>query len=311
VVTSHRSTLIVSAHLGRSRPEVVVKAQLKKRLLEEFALRGTPASTRSTYVGCIDRFERHRGASASRLGAEDVRAFLLHLAQERGVSPVTQNVYASALSFLYAGVLHRPRVVAEIPRRKIVRRTVEVLTLVEVRQLLDAITSVTHRMVCSLSYGAGLRISEALALRVEDIDSRAGVIHVRRGKGGRGRDVMLGARLLQELRSYWRARRPPGPELFPGRYGAGTTLTREAVWIGVRSARAAAGMEGRRVTPHTFRHSFATHMLEQGTDIRTLQVLLGHSSIASTTRYLHVSTARMRSLVGPFERLSPAAPPAV
>lgn len=288
-----------------------MKAQLRKKLLEEFALRGAPASTRETYMGCIDRFERHFDASASRLGAEDVRAFLLHLAQQRGLSAPTQNVYASALVFLYAGVLHRPRVVAQMPRRKMVRRIAEVLTPGEVRRLLDAITSVTHRMACSLSYGAGLRIAEALALRVEDIDSRAGVIHVRRGKGGGARDVMLGARLLEELRAYWRATRPRGPELFPGRFGPGTTLTREAVWIGVRAARAAAGMEGRRVTPHTFRHSFATHMLEAGTDLRTLQVLLGHSSISSTTRYLHLSTARMRSLVGPFERLSPAAPPAV
>ena len=154
-----------------------------------------------------------------------------------------------------------------------------------------------------LAYGAGLRVSEACKLNVSDIDSAAGVIHVRGGKRNRDRDVMLSRRLLEELRFYWRKRRPPGPELFPGRAGAGTTITRVAIAKAVKQARIAAGLESRRITPHTLRHSFDTHMLEQGIDLRTLQVLLGHASLASTTRYVHISAARLASLKSPLDRI--------
>ena len=126
-----------------------MKARLKKKLLEEFALRGTPATTRATYSGCIERYERHFDASAAQLGAQHVRAFLLHLARDRGLSSLTQNVYSAALRFLYCDVLRRPRVVAQMPRRKVARRTVEVLTAPEVRRLLDALVSRAHRMVCA------------------------------------------------------------------------------------------------------------------------------------------------------------------
>jgi site-specific recombinase XerD len=159
-----------------------------------------------------------------------------------------------------------------------------------------------HRAVLMVTYGAGLRINEALHLRVQDIDSAAGVIHVRGAKRNRDRDVMLSPRLLQELRAYWRARRPPGPDLFPGRAGDGTTLTRAAVNLALRKASAAAGIE-RHIHPHSLRHAFATHLLEQGADVRTVQVLLGHASISTTTRYLHLSTARLRSVKSPLERL--------
>ncbi len=249
-----------------------MKPASRIKLAEEFALRGVADSTRTTYVGCIERFEKQCGGSVERVGADTVRAFLLQL-EERGVSPVTSNVYASALRFVYGEVLHRPRVVALVPWRKLVRRVMEVLTPGEVHRLLSAIASVVHRTVCAVSYGTGLRVREVLALRVEDIDASAGVIHVRHGKGARQRDVPLGARLLGELRAYWRKARPPGAELFPGRAGAGTTLTAEAAWIGVRKARVTAGLTGRVITPHTLRHSFATHLLEQGTDLRTVQIL--------------------------------------
>jgi site-specific recombinase XerD len=160
-----------------------------------------------------------------------------------------------------------------------------------------------HRAVLMVAYGAGLRINEALHLRVADIDSAAGVIHVRGAKRNRDRDVMLSPRLLDELRAYWRACRPPGPELFPGRAGDGTTLTRTAVNLALRKASAAARIE-RHIHPHALRHAFATHLLEQGTDLRTVQVLLGHASVSTTTRYLHLSTARLRSIKSPLERLA-------
>jgi site-specific recombinase XerD len=283
-----------------------MRQALTKRLAEEFALRGTPRNTQITYRGCIERFEHFHGASATRLGQRHVRQFLLHLVEERKLSAITHNVYAAALSFLYAYVLGRRRVVVDLPRRKTARTLPAVLTSAEVQAVLAALPP-RHRAVLMVAYGAGLRISEACTLHIQDIDSNAGVIHVRNAKRQRDRDVMSSPRLLEELRQYWRLRRPPGPELFPGRAGAGTTLTRAAVQKAMQQALAKRGLTrartGRRITPHTLRHSFATHLLEQGTDLRTLQVLLGHASLSSTTRYVHVSTARLASVKSPLDRL--------
>jgi integrase/recombinase XerD len=205
-------------------------------------------------------------------------------------------------------VLGRPKVVADLPRRKLTRKLPVVLTPGEVEQLLAALGSSALRAVLMLAYGAGLRVGEACRLRVEDIDSRAGVIHVRNTKRNRDRDVMLSPKLLAELRAYWRKRRPPGPQLFPGRSGPGTTLTRAAISRALQKALVKAGLGGRRITVHTMRHAFATHLLEQGTDLRTVQVLLGHASMASTTIYVHVSTARLHRVHSPLERLQVPAP---
>jgi len=278
-----------------------MKQQLEKRLAQEFELRNTPVNTRLTYRRCIERFERHFDKSAAHLGREEVRQYLLHLVEHRNLSPITHNVYAAALYFLYTHALRRPQIVEKLPRRKATRKLPSVPTTEEIEKLLAAIRSPMHRAVLMLAYGAGLRIEEALHLRIEDIDSAAGVIHVRNAKRNRDRDVMLSPRLLEELRSYWRARRPPGPELFPGRTGHGT-LTRNAVNLAIKKALRAAGIE-RHIHPHALRHAFATHLLEQGTDLRAVQVLLGHASLSSTTRYLHMSTARLRSIKSPLDRL--------
>jgi site-specific recombinase XerD len=285
-----------------------MKQQLHKKLIEEFNLRGTPLNTRKTYSYCIGRFERHFASSATRLGREHVRRFLLYLVEHERLSAQTHNVHVAALWFLYMYVLGRPKVVADLPRRKLTRKLPVVLTPGEVEQLLAALGSPALRAVLMLAYGAGLRIGEACRLRVQDVDSRAGVIHVRGAKRDRDRDVMLGPKLLEELRAYWRKRRPPGPELFPGRAGAGTTLTRAAVSKALHKALPTAGLCGRGITVHTLRHAFATHLLEQGTDLRTVQVLLGHASISSTTIYVHVSTARLQSVQSPLERLQVPAP---
>jgi len=282
---------------------IAVKQQLKKRVTDEFELRGTPLNTRVTYLRCIERFERHFGRPVASLGKSEVREYLLCLIAQ-GLSPITHNVYAAALYFLYARVLGRKRVVQDLPRRKQGFKLPEVLTQAEVERLLMAFVSPRHRAVLMLAYGAGLRISEICHLRIADINSGAGVIHVRGAKRGRDREVMLAPRLLAELRVYYRWQRPPGPELFPGRAGAGTTLTRAGIAKALKKARVQAGLGNRRVTPHTLRHAFATHLLELGTDLRTVQVLLGHASISSTTRYVHVSTARLRSLKSPLEALA-------
>ena len=285
-----------------------MKQQLSKKLVEEFNLRGTPVNTRKIYSYCIGRFERHFGSSATRLGREHVRRFLLHLVEHEHLSAQTHNVHATALWFLYTRVLDRPNVVVDLPRRKLTRTLPTVLIPEEVERLFAALGSSALRAVLMLAYGAGLRVGEACRLRVQDIDSQAGVIHVRNAKRNRDRDVMLSPKLLVELRAYWRRHRPAGPELFPGRAGAGTTLTRAAISKALKKALAQAGLSGRRITVHTLRHAFATHLLEQGTDLRTVQVLLGHASLSSTTIYVHVSTARLRSVHSPLERLQVSSP---
>jgi site-specific recombinase XerD len=179
----------------------------------------------------------------------------------------------------------------------------DILSLSEVERMLDAAMSASHvsAMVAMTAYSAGLRISEACRLRPEDIDSERRLIHVRLGKGGKDRYVMLSERLLEILRGYWVKVRPQGGWLFPGRK-AGEPITRHAVEKAVHAAAAKAKLR-KKVTPHTLRHSFATHLLEAGTDIRVIQVLLGHSSIRTTARYTQVSERHVGSVKSPFDRL--------
>jgi site-specific recombinase XerD len=243
----------------------------------------------------------HVGRSPYRLGTSDVRAFLLYLVEKRKVSATTFNVYAGALRFLFTVTLGRPEVVATIGRMRVRRAAPAILSPVEVVQLLGALSSKKHKAIVMLAYGSGLRVSEVCALRVEDIDAKRMLVHVREGKGGVERFAMLSATALSMLRAYWKESRPAGPFLFPGAV-PGTTLTRAAVAIAIAGAAKRAGLD-KHVSPHTLRHCFATHLLETGTDLRTLQVLLGHASLRSTTTYLHVTTARMQAIRSPLDTL--------
>ena len=281
----------------------------QEHLERAFALRGTPLNTRASYRRCIAQFERFIGRPASELGREQVERFLLHLVHERRLSASSHNVYACSLKFFYVAVLDRPEVMARVPRRKQAMKVPVVLSPEEVVHVLGAIPSVTVRTIVMLAFGAGLRVTEACRLQVEDIDSRSMLLHIRNAKRGRERYVMLGERLLEALRTYWRTRRPKGPFLFPGRGGKGT-LTRAAVAKALKQAIDHCGFR-RRVTAHTFRHSFATQLLEQGVDLRSIQVLLGHASLHSTLLYLHVSTARVQRLSSPLDRLPMGPSPAV
>jgi integrase/recombinase XerD len=274
--------------------------RLRDRMREDLVLRGMSANTICAYVHCARRFAEHFGRSPCRLGAAEIRSFLLHV-RARGRSASTVNVYAGALRFLYGVTLGRPEEMVAIPRMRVPMRVPVVLSGTEVERLLDALGSPKHRVIAMLAYGAGLRIGEVCNLRADDIDPKRMVLRIRGSKRGRERYVMLSARLLGALRAYWKVARPSGPCLFPGRK-AGTLLTHRAVAQALKKAARRAGL-GKRVSPHTLRHSFATHLLEAGTDIRTLQVLLGHASIESTTIYLHVSTARVQSLTSPLDVL--------
>jgi site-specific recombinase XerD len=273
---------------------------------EDLALRGMSETTIRTYLGCARRFAEHFSRSPRAMGNGEIRAFLLHLT-ERRVRPRTFNVYVGALGFLYRVTLERPEDFARIPFMRVPMHVPTVLTGVEVEQILAALANEKQRAIVMLAYGAGLRICEACRLRVEDIDAKRMLLHIRNAKRGRQRYVMLSARLLKVLRAYWKRSRPAGPYVFPGR-GAEGVLTRRAVHHALVKAARRAGIT-KIVSPHTLRHSFATHLLERGVDLRTLQVLLGHASLKSTMAYLHVSPARVQSIASPLDTLGTTTEP--
>lgn len=184
---------------------------------------------------------------------------------------------------------------------RVTRRLPAILSREEIERLLGALKSLKMQAIVLTAYGAGLRVSEVVHLEVADIDSHRMVIHVRHGKGNRDRYTMLPQRLLELLRAYWKQKRPPGPQLFPGRR-PGSVLQRATVSKALKKAREVAKL-GKRVTPHSLRHAFATHLLEAGTDLRTLQVLLGHTSITTTARYAQVSPVMIRKTKSPADRL--------
>jgi integrase/recombinase XerD len=273
---------------------------IEEKLCRDLALRGMRPNTITTYARCCRRFAAHFGRSALELTIADVRAYLEHLRVGERKSPRSINVYAAAIAFLFGETLGRRAEIGRIPRLRVHAKPPVVLGAEEVEKLL-AVLSTRQRAFVMTMYGAGLRISETAALRIDDIDSARMQLHVREGKGGRERYVPLSARLLGELRAYWKEHRPKGPLLFPGRDRQGR-LSRAAVSKALQAAVIRAGVS-KRATPHVFRHSFATHLLELGADLRTVQVLLGHASIGSTTGYLHVSHARLARVTLPIDAL--------
>ena len=236
-----------------------------------------------------------------RLGESAIREYLLQLKREEKVGPATLKGNVAALKFFYTHTLKRPEEVASIPWPKVPRPLPDILSGSEVECLLTTLHTFHHRVITMTAYGSGLRINEACSLTPEDIDSKRMLIHIRDGKRGRDRYVMLPERVLKWLREYWRMARPRSSWLFPGR-NPENHISKGAVEEAVRKAAQEAGIP-KRVTPHVLRHSFATHLLETGTDIRTIQVLLGHNSIRTTERYTHVSRAHVGRVKSPLDRL--------
>jgi integrase/recombinase XerD len=274
----------------------------RDRFTEDLALRGMSASTCELYLRYVDAFIAHHGRSANKLGTEDVRSWLLFLLKERRLNPATVNIAISSLRALFAS-LGRPQVMQSIRGVRVQHRAPDMLSGSEVHRLLvGKDTDIKHRAMFTLLYGAGLRVSELLALKVADIDSQRMVVHVRKTKSRHDRIVPLSLRMLETLRVYWKARRPRSALLlFPAPDGT-KQLTRDAVLHAIRLAAWRAGIT-KRVYPHLLRHAFATHMLELGTDLRTVQILLGHRSLSSTTRYTHLTEARRITLSSPVEAL--------
>jgi integrase/recombinase XerD len=274
---------------------------LRRRMIEDLILRNRAPQTIRLYTGWVADFARHFHAPPDQLGPEHVRSYLLHLVQERQVS---WNIYRQArlaLQFFYKVTLGQEWVVAKVARPEAPKTLPVVLSTDEMARFLDALKNPKHRALLMTAYAGGLRLSEVAHLRVEDIDSARMVIRVRQGKGHKDRDVMLSPRLLMVLREYWATYRP-GPFLFPGRR-PDRPISLRAVQLVCERALAASGL-GKRVHMHTLRHRFATHLLESGTDLRTIQVLLGHHSFSTTARYLHVTTAALQSTRSPFDGLA-------
>lgn len=274
--------------------------ELRERMAADLRLRGLSESTCDGYLRYARRFAAHFMRSPADMGAEEVKAFLLHLREEAGLSAPTVGCYAAALKFLYSVTLGRPDVSDAIPRMRVPRRQPVVLSGSEVEAIFGALHSPKYRALYMTMYGAGLRVSEACALRVGDIDSKRGLLFVRRGKGGGERWALLGERLLSELRAYWRVARPVEPWMFPGRRGR--HINPRGVQRALHAATREAGVK-KAVTPHTLRHSFATHLLESGTDVRTIQALLGHASVETTARYAHVRRDLVRTVRSPLDLL--------
>ena len=273
---------------------------LRKRMIEEMELRNFAPYTVTLYVDNVARFAKHFGKSPELLGEEHVRQYLIYLVEERKLAWGTYNQALAALRYLYRWVLKRGEVVADIRGPKRVRHLPVVLSVEEVSRFFAAVVSYKHRMALMTAYSAGLRISEVVNLQVKDIDSARMVIHVREGKGSKDRYTILSPVLLEMLRHYCWAVRPVS-YLFPGR-SLDKPISDSQVQRACREARAIAGID-KEISPHTFRHSFATHLLEAGTDLRVIQALLGHSSPQTTALYTRVSTKLIGSTRSPLDLL--------
>jgi integrase/recombinase XerD len=291
--------MMVPPHLISTEEHVMTP--LRRRMIEDMKLKNLAPRTIQVYTGRVAAFARHFGRSPDALGREEVRSFLLHLVQEKHVSWSVYNQTVAALRFLYEVTLERHGVMVHVPCPKQPKRLPTVLSLDEMARFFSALINVKHRAILMTAYSAGLRISEVVALRVDDIDSQRMVLRVRQGKGRRDRNVMLSPRLLALLREYWKVARP-AEWLFPGEVPGRPIAVGSVHRICVQAARAAS--LGKHVTVHTLRHSFATHLLEAGTDIRTIQVLLGHRNLKTTAIYTHVSKAAIEATQSPLDRLA-------
>ena len=271
---------------------------LRKRMIEDMKIRNLSENTQKSYVYHVAKFAKYFGRSPDLLGAEEVREYQVHLIEERHLSASTLNVTVCALRFLYRVTLRRQGVVERIYYAKSEKRLPVVLSPDEVAQFFQSIKSLKYFALLLIPYAAGLRISEACRLKVADIDSQRMIIRIEQGKGRKDRNVMLSPRLLKVLREYWTTSRP-SHWLFPGKY-SGTPVSPASARGVCHQIALASGLK-KRVTPHTLRHCFATHLLESGTEIRTIQTLLGHQSLASTQRYTRIATTTVRQTDSPLD----------
>src|SRR5260221_41988 len=274
---------------------------LRQRMIDDMQLRNLTPATQKNYIHHVAALARYYQLSPEHLDLDDLRQYELYLLNERKLAAETINGYVSAIKFLYQVTLEMPWSDAVFPRVRRPRTLPVVLSQEEVVQFFDHIPSLKYRAILMSCYGAGLRVSEAVALKVSDIDSKRMLIRVEQGKGRKDRYAMLSPRLLEVLRFWWRASRPKDWLLPSWRTGRHQTPT--SVQDACREAWLRSGLR-KKVSAHTLRHSFATHLLETGTDIRVIQVLLGHNNLSTTARYTQVSNGLLQRTESPLDRLA-------
>ena len=280
---------------------------LRQLMIEELQRRNFAETTIRSYVHGVEHFSRYFHRRPDQLGPEHIRQYQAMLFTKLKFSPNTVTQRLSALRFFYIKVLKKNWSVAETPYPRKVIRLPEILSPEEVACLIDAAELPFYRILLMTLYGTGARRTEAAHLKVGDIDSRRMVVHIHGGKGNRDRDVMLSQKLLDALRGYWRGlRRKPAEWLFPGnRWHTGSRpITTKVVWDACQHAAERAGLAHRHIHPHTLRHCFATHLLEAGADLRTIQLLLGHRDLEETTIYLHLSSKHLSATASPLDALT-------
>ena len=274
---------------------------LRQRMTEDMQVRNLALNTQTSYVQQVSLFARHFNKSPEELGPEDIRSYQVYLTNEKKLAPGSVLIAVAALRFLYKVSLKKDWPFEDvIPAPKKPQKLPVVLSPEEVLQFLGCIGNTKHRTILTTCYAAGLRISEAVRLKPTDIDSQRMVIRVEQGKGQKDRYVMLSPKLLETLRSYWRTVRPEA-WLFEGKI-SGQPITKDAVELACQKARRLSGIR-KPISPHSMRHAFAVHLLESGTDVRTIQLLLGHRSLATTARYLRIATSKVCSTSSPLDLL--------
>src|ERR1700726_774155 len=279
--------------------------RLRKMMLEELERRNYSETTTRCYIRIVEDFSRRFKRSPDCLGPEHIREYQAELFKKRKLSPGTVTQRLAALRFFYIKPLKKTWSIAEAPYPKKGFHLPSILSQEEVARLIDAALTSYHRTLLMTLYATGVRRAELTHLKVSDIDSQRMVIHVQGGKGRKDRDVMLSPKLLEALREHWRGlQHKPGAWLFPGnRWHTGDTpIDTKVVWNACKEAAQRAGLQ-KSVHPHTLRHCFATHLLEDGADLRTIQILLGHNDLKETARYLHLSQRHLHAAASPLDSL--------
>jgi integrase/recombinase XerD len=273
---------------------------LRQRMLEDLQIRHYAPTTIRIYLHAVTEFARHFGKPPDRLTAEHIRQYQLFLIKEKQVARPTFIQVVCALRFFYVHTLTRKISMERIPFPRRERKLPLILSREEVKALLEAPRNLRHRTLLAILYGCGLRVAEVTQLKVSDIDSARNVLRVRHGKGRKDRQTLLPAKLLELLRCYWRSHRPTD-WLFPGP-DATRPISPKAVFLACRKAAQKAGIS-KAIHPHSLRHAFATHLLEAGVNLRTIQILLGHANLETTARYLHVADVAVRTTASPLDSL--------
>jgi integrase/recombinase XerD len=282
---------------------------LRQAMLDELHRRNYAATTIRYYIRNVEQFARFFKRSPDRLNPTHLRTYQAYLLRERKLAPRTVKLHVCAIRFFFVKTLKRRYLVEDTPYPKIPRRLPQILSIDDVTRMIEAAHSLSHRTMLMLLYSTGMRNAELRHLQVSDIDSRRMLIHIRHGKGGRDRYVPLSTTLLETLRVYYRWMRPKS-WLFPGtvaNWRADKPITPKVLWEACIVAAQRAGLR-KRVTPHLLRHTYATHLLEAGADLRTIQLLLGHVNLEHTIVYLHLSQRHLQGVANPLDTMAIASP---